>query len=68
MREEKHDELISDMMAFLDAEDAELCRRITDYLAMLEYVPQKLKVRGYVLAFKNRRVNQTIAKSRHTMQ
>ncbi len=57
-----HSKLISQLMSSLKNEDKEMCQSIIDYLLELGYVPQKQKVKGYVLSFTNNQVKQTIAK------
>lgn len=55
-------DLLAGLMAKLNAEDRTLCRTITDCLAELGYMPQKQKINGCILSFRNSRVQQTIAK------
>jgi hypothetical protein len=62
MRKETHSMLLSGLMCLLNEKDREMCQRIASHLIDLGYVPQRQKVQGYILAFKNNQVNQTIAK------
>ena len=57
-----HTNLIRELVSLMKNEDKEMCQSIIDYLLELGYVPQKQKVQGYVLSFKNSQVKQTIAK------
>lgn len=50
-------------MSLLTEQDALLYRQIIDYLVELGYVPQKQKVRGYVLSFRHGQSNKVIAKA-----
>lgn len=62
MGKEAHAELLSGLMCLLSKEDQAICQKIVGRLTELQYIPQRQKVQGYVLAFKNHQVNQTIAK------
>lgn len=55
-------DLLAGLLAKMNAEDQTLCRRIADCLTELEYMPQKQKVNGCILSFRNSRIQQTIAK------
>jgi hypothetical protein len=57
-----HEALIAGLMALMGDADRETCRPLVDRLLALGYLPQRQKVQGYVLAFRNGRVGQTIAK------
>jgi hypothetical protein len=62
MIKKAHAELISGLMSLLEEEEKVMCQDIIDCLTKLDYIPQKQKVQGYVLSFKNNKVNQTIVK------
>ncbi len=57
-----HELMISELMSQLNEDEKDTCRRIVDSLTELGYIPQRQKVQCFVLSFKNREVNQTIAK------
>jgi hypothetical protein len=59
---ESKEALIAELMALQGEEDKVTSRRIIECLDALGYVPQRLKVRGFVLSFHNNQVKQTIAK------
>jgi hypothetical protein len=62
MVKEAHGALISELLSLMGDTDKQTCRSIVDGLLELGYVPQRQKVRGFVLSFKSHQVGQTIAK------
>lgn len=58
----KSNDLITGLMSLLNNEDKAISRNIINCLVELGYMPQRQKVRGYVLGFKNRKIGQTIAR------
>ncbi|MHB1295429.1 MAG: hypothetical protein ACYC4R_10600 [Anaerolineae bacterium] len=62
MAKPNHAALIADLVALLCPEDQAVCVPLIDCLLALGYLPQRQKVQGYVLAFKNNALGQTIAK------
>lgn len=57
-----HAALLSELMTLLNEDEKITCQKIIDCLTDLGYVPERQKVQGYVLSFKNKKVNKTIAK------
>jgi hypothetical protein len=55
-------DMVVSLFSLLDEDDKVLCREVIGCLTGLDYFPQKQKVQGYVLSFKNQEVNQAIAK------
>jgi len=62
MIDDKHNDLILYLLSLLNDEEKLMYRQITDYLLELGYIPQKLKVQGYMLSFKNNKSKKVIAK------
>jgi hypothetical protein len=56
--------LIAELISRLNEVDQIICQRIINCLTGLGYAPVKENVRSFVLSFKNKTVNQTIAKIR----
>ena len=54
--------LNDDMLSRLEGEAQLLFRSVSGYLSELGYLPQRQKVRGFVLAYRNNALRQTIAK------
>lgn len=57
-----HPHLVHELLLMLNEQEKTTCQRIIHCLTELGYVPERQKVQGYVLSFKNKKVNQTIAK------
>jgi hypothetical protein len=55
-------ELLSELTSQLGDDEKETCQSLAACLTELGYVPQRLKVQRFVLAFKSSEVGQTIAK------
>lgn len=55
-------DLISGLMSLLNDEDKAISQKIINCLVELGYMPQRQKVRGYVLNFRNRETRQVVAK------
>ena len=59
---QKNAKLIHDLMMNLSNDDKVLYGQITDFLIQLGYVPQKQRVKDYVLSFKHKQNGRVIAK------
>jgi len=59
---QRHRAMIDELLSLVGDDGQEMCRSVTSCPLELGYLPQRQRVKGYVLSFRSRQTRQTIAK------